>query len=175
MEKSGYKLILVEFCFVLLYHVFFSFRSSFLSIVLTFENYWSIDILLQPWFTRLSLSSCKWYSKSIVFEQTSLILKACLYGILVFKGLGCSELMLSNVRRSVCFLYIFVFNLLFFMYTSVSRNVMLVFDIWYSNLMDLCFVLSSFKKFIRSFPAGNYMFRVNNKNTRTRCEICFFI
>ena len=21
-------------------------------------------------------------------------------------------------------------------------------------------------------PAGNYMFKVNNKNTRTRCEIC---
>ena len=25
--------------------------------------------------------------------------------------------------------------------------------------------------FIRS-PAGNYMFKVNNRNTRTRCEIC---
>ena len=23
-----------------------------------------------------------------------------------------------------------------------------------------------------SFPAGNYMFKVNNRNTRTRCEIC---
>ena len=22
------------------------------------------------------------------------------------------------------------------------------------------------------FPAGNYMFKVNNRNTRTRCEIC---
>ena len=33
------------------------------------------------------------------------------------------------------------------MYTSVSTNVMLDFDIWYSNLMDKCFVLSSFKKF----------------------------
>ena len=21
-------------------------------------------------------------------------------------------------------------------------------------------------------PAGNYMFKVNNRNTRTRCEIC---
>ena len=21
-------------------------------------------------------------------------------------------------------------------------------------------------------PAGNYMFKINNKNTRTRCEIC---
>ena len=23
-----------------------------------------------------------------------------------------------------------------------------------------------------SLPAGNYMFKVNNRNTRTRCEIC---
>ena len=23
-----------------------------------------------------------------------------------------------------------------------------------------------------AFPAGNYMFKVNNRNTRTRCEIC---
>ena len=22
------------------------------------------------------------------------------------------------------------------------------------------------------FPAGNYMFKVNNRNTRSRCEIC---
>ena len=22
------------------------------------------------------------------------------------------------------------------------------------------------------FPAGNYKFKVNNRNTRTRCEIC---
>ena len=22
------------------------------------------------------------------------------------------------------------------------------------------------------FPGGNYMFKVNNRNTRTRCEIC---
>ena len=29
-----------------------------------------------------------------------------------------------------------------------------------------------FKKISGSFPAGNYMFKVNNRNTRTRCEIC---
>ena len=23
-----------------------------------------------------------------------------------------------------------------------------------------------------TYPAGNYMFKVNNKNTRTMCEIC---
>ena len=36
---------------------------------MTFENCWSIDFLLEPWFTCLSLSSCKWYSKSVVFGQ----------------------------------------------------------------------------------------------------------
>ena len=25
---------------------------------------------------------------------------------------------------------------------------------------------------IQTIPAGNYMFKVNNRNTRTRCEIC---
>ena len=25
---------------------------------------------------------------------------------------------------------------------------------------------------VTSIPAGNYMFKVNNRNTRTRCEIC---
>ena len=25
---------------------------------------------------------------------------------------------------------------------------------------------------IRSFPAGIYLLKVNNRNTRTRCEIC---
>ena len=24
----------------------------------------------------------------------------------------------------------------------------------------------------RHIPAGNYIFKVNNRNTRTRCEIC---
>ena len=26
--------------------------------------------------------------------------------------------------------------------------------------------------YLRNKPAGNYMFKVNNRNTRTRCEIC---
>ena len=52
------------------------------------------------------------------------------------------------------------------MYTSVCRNVMLVFDIWYSNLMDLCFVLSSFKKFIRSFLLPLYKKNMSSVNLR---------
>ena len=25
---------------------------------------------------------------------------------------------------------------------------------------------------LETYPVGNYMFKVNNRNTRTRCEIC---
>ena len=25
---------------------------------------------------------------------------------------------------------------------------------------------------MKTYPSGNYMFKVNNKNTRTKCEIC---
>ena len=29
-----------------------------------------------------------------------------------------------------------------------------------------------FKQLWPTFPAGNNMFKINNRNTRTRCEIC---
>ena len=45
------------------------------------------------------------------------------------------------------------------MYTSVSKNVVLVLGISYSKSMDSCFVLSSFKTFIRFF-----LLRVHIKN-----------
>ena len=52
------------------------------------------------------------------------------------------------------------------MYTSVSRNVILVFDIWYSDLMDSCFILSSFKNLIRSFLLPVYMKNISSINLR---------
>ena len=45
------------------------------------------------------------------------------------------------------------------MYTSVYQNIMLVFDILHSDLMDSQFVLSSLKNFIISF-----LFPVHIKN-----------
>ena len=36
----------------------------------------------------------------------------------------------------------------------------------------LVYTISVFKWHNRSIPAGNYMFKVNNRNTRTRCQIC---
>ena len=31
---------------------------------------------------------------------------------------------------------------------------------------------ASINKILNAYPAGNCMFKVNNRNTRTRCEIC---
>ena len=28
------------------------------------------------------------------------------------------------------------------------------------------------KDYVNQFPAGNYMFKINDRNTRTRCKIC---
>ena len=33
-------------------------------------------------------------------------------------------------------------------------------------------IVSNIKDIQKSLPAGNYIFKVNNRNTRTRCEIC---
>ena len=112
------------------------------------------------------LYSCKWHSKSVVFEQSLLFLEPWLHGILVFKDLECLELMLRIVWQFVFFLYIFVYNLLFFMYTSVCKSEMLAFDIWYSDLMDSCFVLSSFKNLVRSFILPVHIKNMSSINLR---------
>ena len=44
------------------------------------------------------------------------------------------------------------------------------------NEMRNAIIISSFAKFLKFFkmclfPAGNYMFKFNNRNTRTMCEI----
>ena len=75
---------------------------------------------------------------------------------------------------------------------SSSVNKKLEFKMFCINLNFLCYFLrvltikihesdisffpsgvskSSELNFLRT-PAGNYMFKVNNRNTRTRCEIC---
>ena len=52
------------------------------------------------------------------------------------------------------------------MYASVFKNVMHVFDIWYSNLMDSCFVLSLFKNFIKSLLLPVYIKNMSSINLR---------
>ena len=39
------------------------------------------------------------------------------------------------------------------------------------SFTDLVFANSN-RAFKRENPTGNYMFKVNNRSTRTRCEIC---
>ena len=40
------------------------------------------------------------------------------------------------------------------------------------NADIFCKVIIEKNRLTPCFPAGNYMFKVNNRNTRTRCEIC---
>ena len=55
-------------------------------------------------------------------------------------------------------------------------QVIALFMTFYSILQSIFVIVISVKKqqdfTSRSNPAGNYMFKVNNRNTRTRCEIC---
>ena len=50
------------------------------------------------------------------------------------------------------------------------------FKTFLSQILDwnisLLFVGGMLSKFVRYIPAGNHMFKVNNRNTRTRCKIC---
>ena len=51
-----------------------------------------------------------------------------------------------------------------------------MFEIWNTNFN--CFLLQGNHQIylslwiLASFPAGHYMFKVNNRNTTTRCKIC---
>ena len=51
---------------------------------------------------------------------------------------------------------------------------MQLYDFLWSPRSVLCFQLSKAMNLtvLISSPADNYMFKVNNRNTRTRCEIC---
>ena len=133
MTKSGHKLILAGVCFVLLYHVlmrFFFYR--FISVYdfdfweLLINRFFVVTLICKSFFKFLQVV-CK-VCCFLTNYLNSFNFKTWLYRILVFKDLGCSELMLRNVWQSRVFLYIFVHSLLFFKYTSVSRNVILVFE-----------------------------------------------
>ena len=58
----------------------------------------------------------------------------------------------------------------FYIYLTYSFH---VFNQISSFKWNLCFRISFFKMTIDDCsPVGNYLFKVNNKNTRTKCEIC---
>ena len=43
-------------------------------------------------------------------------------------------------------------------------------DITY--ITDVYYIYSKIYSSMSNYPAGNYMFKVNNRSTRTRCKIC---
>ena len=57
----------------------------------------------------------------------------------------------------------FIFNEVPVVHSQISRSRMLLHSIFFKNL--------PWKGWIY-LPAGIYLLKVNNKNTRTRCEIC---
>ena len=62
------------------------------------------------------------------------------------------------------FRYICVTRLLFWIKTSVSRNVMLVCDIVYSNLFQLCFLFKLFQQFVSFSLVRLHMKNISSMN-----------
>ena len=79
--------------------------------------------------------------------------------------------------RGICGIFVVLLNLCsgVFLYSFVS--IISVF-LWNDSFMFLwdtlfnLFGLSLGLLFLLVSPAGNYMFKINNRNTRTKCEIC---
>ena len=88
--------------------------------------------------------------------------------MLFFNDFGCSDLMLKKRFASLfsCLQYIFVCKLLFLIYILVSRNEILSLDVLYSNLIDGCFVLNSFKFFSRSVLLPVHIKNISSINVR---------
>ena len=93
------------------------------------------------------------YEAAIISSDTNLLsqLRQPIWDYIVS---NCSSFALKNC--DAVFSQIFTGNI----FNSLSSEEQILFETSY-NLEDLC-----------SHPAGNYMFKVNNRNTRTRCEIC---
>ena len=93
------------------------------------------------------------YEAAIISSDTNLLsqLRQPIWDYIVS---NCSSFVLKN--RDAEFSQIFTGNI----FNSLSSEEQILFETSY-NLEDTC-----------SHPAGNYMFKVNNRNTRTRCEIC---
>ena len=65
----------------------------------------------------------------------------------------------------------------FFLFEERYLSIFLKCIFWYKELCSqrICCNKMSIRKYwlvTRFYPAGNYMFKVNSRNTRTRCEIC---
>ena len=135
----------MEFCYLFLYHVFSILDVHLFLSFSTFESWWSIDFLLSSWFMSLASDI-----------QSSLFSNKLFYLLWLWNTVLQKFRVLwahANECFTICFLflYTFLYKLLLLMLTLISKTVMIVFDIWNSNLLDSCFVLRSFRNLIRSF------------------------
>ena len=79
--------------------------------------------------SKISFGFLEWWPKPFLIEQILFTQGVWLYGMLFFNNFKSSELMLRKVWQTVFFLNILTCNLMLLMFTSVSRNEILSFDI----------------------------------------------
>ena len=126
-------------------------NSSFLSVLSTFLIFSSRTSSLYCRSRNFCLMKEQFLSNSVVVEQIIFSLKAWLYGMQLFRDLGCSNLACKNACWSVGLWYKVLWMLLFSsLYNIVPRNVIFLDEIWKSNLIVLCFAFSSFVNVINS-------------------------
>ena len=117
-------LLIVEFCFCCFFFIFFN-----LWIVIFFQFYqlsWFayLELLLYIAGLETCLMTAQFLSNSVVVEQIGFSLKASLYGVLLFKDLGCSDLACKNACWSVGLRYKIVWMLLFLsLYNIAPGNI----------------------------------------------------
>ena len=153
LDKLRSVLLYVIVSGILFLFLFFSLHvnSSFLSILLTFLICSSRTYPLYCRSRNFCLMIAQFSSNFVLAEQIVFSLKAWLYGMLLFKDLGCSDLACKNACWSVGLRYKVVWMLLFLSsYNIVSRNAIFLGETWKSNLIVLCFSFRSFMNVINS-------------------------
>ena len=73
----------------------------------------------------------------------------------------------TNCTRNVCERGLFNVNsldIILYSLTTPSSFIIYFEQVYYETFFSL--------KYLSHLPAGNYMFKVNNRNSRARCEIC---
>ena len=140
--------------------IFCTFTYKWVSFRFFVSKYWQKVLLLPCFFCRdkicfnveqLTLAFLKmfcWYDSAFQFFEIAVISFDCDY-----------------------FLFFF-FSLLMFVTSTFSRTAFISWVFIYAVTIH-SLTAAETAKIHNTSPAGNYMFKVNNRNTRTRCEICW--
>ena len=138
-------LLIVEFKLLLF------FNSCFLSILSTFLTFSSRTSSLYCLSRNFFLIIAQYLSYYVVAEKIVFSPQAWLYGMLLFRDLGCSDLVCKNSCSSVGFRKNGVWVLLFSsLYSILWKNAIFLGKIWKSNLIVLSFSFNSFMNAINS-------------------------